>query len=121
MDLTLSLLLADKGLLVLGHLASELPRLLRSQVERHVLLLLVEQAELLALCDIDDCEDAGDGLAEVVAEVRSQSSDTVESMRYSQFQNMARTPDLIIAAWNGDPYIFVSFDCAPPAIFCVRS
>lgn len=37
------------------------------QVERLVGLVLVEQAELVALLDVDDGEDAGNGLAEVVA------------------------------------------------------
>ena len=37
------------------------------QVERLVGLVLVEQAELVALLDVDDGEDAGNGLAQVVA------------------------------------------------------
>lgn len=41
--------------------------LLRSEVERRVLLGLVEKAELLALGCVDDGESAGDRLADVVA------------------------------------------------------
>ena len=37
------------------------------QVEGLVSLVLVEQAELVALLDVDDGEDAGNGLAEIVA------------------------------------------------------
>ena len=41
--------------------------LLRSQIERQVLFLRVEETKLLALVGVDDGEDAGDGFAEVVA------------------------------------------------------
>ena len=41
--------------------------LLRTQIEREILLLRVEEAELLSLVGVDDCQDAGDGFAEVVA------------------------------------------------------
>ena len=38
-----------------------------SQVERQVLLLCVEEAQLLALVGIDNGKDAGNGFAEVVS------------------------------------------------------
>lgn len=41
--------------------------LLRSQVKRRVLLVLVEEAELRPLLGVDDGEDTGDGLADIVA------------------------------------------------------
>jgi hypothetical protein len=41
--------------------------LLGPQVQRQVLLVLVEQTELGALLKVDDGEDTGDGLAEIVA------------------------------------------------------
>lgn len=62
-------------LLLLGHALGVLGRqaaadgtsLLRAEVEWQVLLLLVEEAELGALVCVDDGEDAGDRLADVVA------------------------------------------------------
>lgn len=60
-------LLGDNFPLVLGEAAADSAGLLGSEVEGSVLLVLVEQAELLALCGVDDGEDTGDGLADVVA------------------------------------------------------
>ena len=62
-------------LLLLGHASGILWRqtaadgtsLLGAEVEWQVLLLLVEEAELGALVGVDDGEDAGDRLADVVA------------------------------------------------------
>ena len=67
MSLLLGLLDGDKVLLVLGHSPADGAGLLRAEVERHVLLALVEDAELGALVGVDDGEDAGDRLADVVA------------------------------------------------------
>ena len=64
--LLLSLLLGDKVLLVLGHSPADGASLLGAEVERQVLLALVEDAELGALVGVDDGEDAGDRLADVV-------------------------------------------------------
>ena len=47
--------------------------LLRTQIEREILLLRVEEAELLALIGVDDCQDAGDGFAEVGAALRNKN------------------------------------------------
>ena len=60
----LGLLLGDKVLLVLGHSPADGASLLGAEVERQVLLALVEDAELSALVGVDDGEDAGDRLAD---------------------------------------------------------
>jgi hypothetical protein len=52
---------------VLGELAAQLTGELGAEVERHVLLVLVEQTQLGALVGVDDGEDTGDRLADVVA------------------------------------------------------
>lgn len=66
-DLPLPLLLRLLGVLVLGKATAHRAGVLWSEVERKVLLVLVEQAELGALVDVDDGENARDGLADVVA------------------------------------------------------
>ena len=66
-DLLLPLSLRLLGGLVLGHTAADGTGVLGSEVEREVLLVLVEQAELRALVEVDDGEDASDGLADVLA------------------------------------------------------
>lgn len=67
MDLALSLLLSDEGGLVLGESSADGTGLLGSEVEREVLLVLVEQTQLSALVGVDDGQDTGDRLAEVMA------------------------------------------------------
>lgn len=67
MDLLLALLLRLLGGLVLGESAAQGTGVLGSEVEREELLVLVEQAELGALVEVDDGENAGDRLANVVA------------------------------------------------------
>lgn len=66
-NLPLALLLGNAGALVLGHAAAHVAGELWAEVERKVLLVLVEQAQLGALVGVDDGQDASDGLAEVVA------------------------------------------------------
>lgn len=66
-DLALPLLLSDEGGLVLGESSADGTGLLGSEVEREVLLVLVEQTQLSALVGVDDGQDTGDRLAEVVA------------------------------------------------------
>jgi hypothetical protein len=66
-------LLGDEVDLVLGHSPADGTGLLRAEVERHVLLALVEDAELSALVGVDDGEDAGDRLADVVAVTQDAS------------------------------------------------
>lgn len=68
MDLLLPLLLGDQRSLVLGESSANGAGLLGSEVEREVLLVLVEQTQLGALVGVDDGQDTGDRLAEVVAE-----------------------------------------------------
>lgn len=67
MALLLLLLLGDHGCLVLRHAPADGTGLLCAEVEREVLLVLVEDAELCALVGVDDSEDAGDRLADIVA------------------------------------------------------
>ena len=66
--LPLLLLLGDSAGVLLGHGAAQGAGLLRAEVEGQVLLFLVEETELVALGGVDDGQDAGDGLANVVAE-----------------------------------------------------
>jgi len=76
-------LLALLGLLELprgvlgGETAADGAGLLRSQVQRQILLVLVEEAQLSPLLRVDDGQDARDRLAEIVAvsgERRSMSA-----------------------------------------------
>lgn len=60
-------LLSNELCLVLGKLAAQCTSLLCAEIEWEVLLALVEQAQLLSLCGVDDGEDACDGFADVVA------------------------------------------------------
>jgi hypothetical protein len=65
---TLLLLLLSNALRILLTQASpDCTGVFRSQVERQVLLLGVEQAQLVALVGVDHGEHAGDGFAEIVA------------------------------------------------------
>lgn len=66
-DLLLDLLLGLLGGLVLGESATQGTGVLGSEVEREERLVLVEQAELGTLVEVDDGENAGDRLANVVA------------------------------------------------------
>lgn len=67
MRLALLRLLQHPPALMFVQPASDGSGLLRSQVERQVLLVLVEQPQLRALVGVYDGEDFGDGFAEVVA------------------------------------------------------
>jgi len=58
---------------VLGHSPADGAGLLGAEVEGHVLLALVEDAELSALVGVDDGEDAGDRLADVMAVTQDAS------------------------------------------------
>ena len=66
MHLLLLLLLGNDALLLGGEGSPQSAGLLCAEVEGKVLLALVEDAELRALVDVDDGEDTGDGLADVV-------------------------------------------------------
>jgi hypothetical protein len=66
-DLLLALALGLEGSLVLGEAAAESAGKAGAEVEREVLLVLVEEAELGALVGVDDGENTSDRLADVVA------------------------------------------------------
>ena len=68
--LLLLLLLSHQVRLVLCQTSTDGTGLLLAEIEREVLLALVEDAELCALVGVDDSEAAGDGLADVVAVLR---------------------------------------------------
>jgi hypothetical protein len=63
----LALLLGDERSLVLGESSTDSTGVLWSEVKRKVLLVLVEEAELSALVGLDDGQDTGDRLANIVA------------------------------------------------------
>lgn len=65
----LGLLQLPRGILG-GQAATDGTGLLRAEVERHVLLVLVEQAHVVSLLGVDDGQNTGDRLAEVVAVCR---------------------------------------------------
>lgn len=67
MDLLLLLLLGDARSILLAQSSADGTGLLCAEVEGKVLLVLVEDAQLRALVDVDDGQDASDGLADVVA------------------------------------------------------
>ena len=67
MDLLLALALSLEGSLVLGEAAAESASEAGAEVKREVLLVLVEEAELGSLVGVDDGQDTGDRLADVVA------------------------------------------------------
>ena len=60
-------LLKSAGSVLLGKTAADSAGLLGAEVEREVLLVLVEETELSPLLGVDDGEDTSDRLAEVVA------------------------------------------------------
>lgn len=67
MCLLLLLLLRHSAGILLRQRTADRSGLLGSQVERQVLLLGVEQAQLVALVGVDDGQGTGDGFAEVVS------------------------------------------------------
>lgn len=72
-DVALGGLLEDTLGILLGQAATDGTGLLGAEVEGKVLLVLVEQAKLGALVGVDDGEDLGDRLADVVAVEREMS------------------------------------------------
>lgn len=65
--LPLLLFLGNDGVFVLGQPPPDGASLLGSKIEGQILLFRVEETELRSLVLVDDCEDAGDGFAKVVA------------------------------------------------------
>lgn len=74
MDLALALLVGGPGSLVLGEAAAQVTGELGAEIEREVLLVLVEETQLSALVGVDDGEDTGDRLADVTTTIESQHS-----------------------------------------------
>lgn len=66
-DGTLAELVGGLGTLVLGETAADLASELGAEVEREVLLVLVEQTQLSALVGVDDSENTSDRLANLAA------------------------------------------------------
>ena len=121
MHLLLLLLGGDARCLVAGEALTNGSRQLGSQVERLVLLVLVEDAQLGALVRVDDGEDAGDGFADIVTadDITYQRSRRLGSLVYRAVES---GPTVLMGRGaGGSAYILVSFDDVPPAIFCVRS
>lgn len=74
-DLALPLLLGGPGGLVLGETAAEVAGELGAEVERGVLLVLVEQTQLGALVGVDDGKNTSNRLANIAAKIKRQYSD----------------------------------------------
>lgn len=107
MPLLLLLLLSLYRRLVLRQSSSNGTSLLGSEVERKVFLVLIEDAQLCSLVGVDDSEDSSDGFSEIVA-VRDQDVSILKV--HAQFETIGAIT-----------HILVSFEAAPPAIFCTRS
>ncbi len=67
MRVLLPLFLCHLCRFMLRQAPSDRPCLLRAQVQRLVLLGLVEDAQLRALVGVYDCQDTGDGFAKVMS------------------------------------------------------
>lgn len=73
MDGTLALLVGGLSALVLGKTATDLTGELGAEIERKVLLVLVEETQLSALVGVDDGENASDRLANLAAKMKNSS------------------------------------------------
>lgn len=69
--------------LVLRQASPDRPRLLRPQVQRRVLFVLVKESQLGALARVDDREHLGDGFAQVVATLVSGATVIWRGLRCS--------------------------------------
>lgn len=74
MRLSLLLLLGDAAGVLLGQSSANGTSLLGSEVEREILLALVENSELVALRCVDDGQYSGNRLAEIVSVKTSRST-----------------------------------------------
>lgn len=79
---------------MLGELSPDGAGLLWAEVQRRVLLALVEDAELLALVEVDDGEDTGDRLADVVTAEEIQCQ--------NQFSFFVYNPSFTYSFFNRD-------------------
>lgn len=82
-DLALALALGGPGSLELGETAAELTGELGAEVQRDVLLVLVEQTQLGALVGVDDGENASDRLANVGAADEKETRVSGRSLKIS--------------------------------------
>ena len=99
MCLLLLLLLRYSAGVFLAQSAADRTCLFRAQVEGQVFLLGIEEAQLVALVGIDDCEDPGNGFSEIMS--------------------AALLLAVVVLLKDGsETFILVNFDEAPPAIFC---
>lgn len=114
MNCPLLRLLQHRRTLGLAQTSSDSSRLLWSEIEGQVLLVLVEETKLRALVCVDDCEDLGDGLADIVAAAEFSLASRINVSKVRDMKFIQDSVDV-------DTHILVSFDADPPAIFCVRS
>ena len=112
-DLLLLLLLGDARSILLAQSSADGTGLLCAEVEGKVLLVLVEDAQLRALVDVDDGQDASDGLADVVA-VDGKKRIKCQTR---EFGSEARIRRVVVFR----SYILVSLPEEPPVTFWVRS
>lgn len=84
-DLALALALGGPGSLELGETTAELTGELGAEVQRNVLLVLVEQTQLGALVGVDDGENASDRLANVGAADEKETKVSGRSLKISMF------------------------------------
>jgi hypothetical protein len=112
MHLLLLLLLRRQTCLLLCQSPPNSPCLFWSEIEGKVLLVLIVDSELRALVGVDDCEDTGDGFADVVA----VEDDLLIFFLPTGFIGFPRRTGVV----TGAIYILVSLEEAPPVIFWVR-
>ncbi len=87
-DGTLGGLLELASRVLLGEAAADGAGLLWAEVQWHVLLVLVEQAELSTLIGVDDSQDLGDSLADIVAISRVSYAVPLTSTESSHLASM---------------------------------
>lgn len=106
MDLLLLCLLGGERSLVLGESSSDGARLLGAEIERRVLLALVEQSELRTLVGVYDGEDASNALPDIMdaGELGGGSSGNFASPQADQFPSISvSTSVLPICSKIGNP------------------
>lgn len=85
-DGTLAELVGGLGTLVLGETAADLTSELGAEVEREVLLVLVEQTQLSALVGVDDGENTSDRLANLAAKKKNSSQHQISKIDDPQYR-----------------------------------
>lgn len=80
---------------------------LGSEVERNVLLALVEKAKLVTLLEVDDSQDLGDGLADIVT-----NCELCQLFDLNMYPEICLNQQMCIST-----YILVSLEALPPVIF----